>query len=480
MNTFLVRSYGLRRSVIVLGGVFLLSACAQLPELGDKPEIKPASAWGSQLSLTQTEAAWPVDRWWMAYGDAQLGNLIDEALQTAPSLAAAEARLRKAAAGVETTDAANAPQLSANASIDSTKQSYNHLTPRSMLPEGMHGYGRATLDFSWEIDFWGRNRAALAAATSERAAAQAEAAQARLILTTSITSAYAELARLFAAQDTAQAALEVRGKTAKLFRERYEHGLETLGSVRQAEARFASAQADLLSTQEQLALQRNSIAALMGKGPDRGLTLARPKVDLSKPLGLPKTLSLDLLGRRPDIVAARLRAEAAARRIDVAQADFYPNVNLNAYIGTQSLGLGQLTKAGSGIASIGPAISLPIFNGGRLKAQLKGSRADYDEAVANYEQTVTQALQSVADASVSQRGLTGQLKHTDEAVNAAREAWEIARQRYEGGLSNYIDVLTAEDTLLANLRGLTDLQSRSFTLDVALVRALGGGFNTAI
>lgn len=479
MNIFSIQPHGIQRSVVFLGSIFLLGACAQLPELGSKPEIKQASAWSSQQSLVQAEAAWPVEQWWMAYGDVQLGKLIDEALQSAPSLAAAEARLRRAAAGVETTDAANGPQVSANASLDSTKQSYNYLTPKAMTPQGMHGYGRATLDFSWEIDFWGRNRAALVAATSERAAAQAETAQARLMLTTSITSAYAELARLFAAQDTAQAAVDVRGKTATLFRERYDHGLETLGSVRQAEARHAAAQADLLATQEQLALQRNRIAALMGKGPDRGLALARPNVDLSKPLGLPKTLSLDLLGRRPDIVAARLRAEAAAKRIDVAQADFYPNVNLNAFIGVQSLGLGNLTKAGSGIASVGPAISLPIFNGGRLKAQLKGARADYDEAVANYEQTVTQALQSVADAAVSQRGLTGQLKHTDEAVNAAREAWEIARKRYEGGLSNYIDVLTAEDTLLANLRGLTDLQSRSFTLDVALVRALGGGFNTA-
>jgi len=194
-------------------------------------------------------------------------------------------------------------------------------------------------------------------------------------------------------------------------------------------------------------------------------------------MGLPKSVEANLLGRRPDIVAARLRAEAAAKRIDVAQAEFYPNVNLNAFFGAQSLGVGNLLKAGSNIGSIGPAVSLPIFNGGRLKAQLKGARADYDESVANYEQTVTQALQAVADAAVSQRELSGQLGHTNDAVNAAREAWQIASRRYEGGLSNYIDVLTAEDTLLANQRSLTDLQSRDFMLDVAMIRALGGGFD---
>jgi NodT family efflux transporter outer membrane factor (OMF) lipoprotein len=467
-----------KRPSLLLASAMALAACAPLPQQSAPAPIKPASGWSAAEQFKDQGANWPADSWWQSYGDAQLNDLINEALAGTPSLAIAQARLDRAAAGVEIRDAATGPQLSANGSVTAQKQSYNYLTPKSALPKGEHGYARATLDFSWEIDFWGRNRAALAAATSELTAAQAETAQARLMLTTSVASAYAELARQFATEDTARAAVEVRGKTAKLFRERYDNGLETLGSVRQAEARFSAAQSELLGVQEQIQLQRNRIAALLGKGPDRGLSLARPKIDLAKPMGLPKSVEANLLGRRPDIVAARLRAQAAAKRIDVAQAEFYPNVNLNAFFGAQSLGVGNLLKAGSNIGSIGPAISLPIFNGGRLKAQLKSSRADYDEAVANYDQTVTQALQAVADAAISQRELTGQLGHTTDAVNAAREAWQIASRRYEGGLSNYIDVLTAEDTLLMNLRGLTDLQSRAFTLDVAMVRALGGGFKT--
>jgi len=142
----------------------------------------------------------------------------------------------------------------------------------------------------------------------------------------------------------------------------------------------------------------------------------------------------------------------------------------------QSLGLDLLTKPGSFVGSIGPAISLPIFSGGRLSGQLRGANADYAEAVANYDAAVTQALHDVADAATSQRALGAQLAKADEAVNAAREAWRIANNRYDGGLSNYLDVLTAEDALLASLRSLTDMQSRAFTLDVALVRALGGGY----
>ncbi|BEV71734.1 multidrug efflux MFS transporter outer membrane subunit VceC [Paludibacterium sp. THUN1379] len=463
--------------LLVLACTLALAGCAQLPAHPALPEIQaPAAGWAD--NLPQNASAWPADDWWTAYGDPQLDSLIREALVSAPSLAVADARLKQAAANLDSSDADTLPQVSANADISSAKQSYNYLTPRAMLPSGMHGYARSTLDFSWELDFWGRNRAALAAATSERDAAAAEAAQARLVLTTAITSAYAELARLFAAQDTAIAATAVRSQTATLFRQRYDNGLETLGSVRQAEARTASSRAEVKSLAEKIELQRNQLAALMGKSPDRGRTISRPQMNLARPLGLPDTLALNLLGRRPDVVAARLRAEAASRRIDVAQAAFYPNVNLNAFIGLQSLGLGQLTKAGSEIGSVGPAISLPIFNGGRLRAQYRGARAEYEEAVANYQQTVTEALHGVADAAMSQRALGPQLSDTADAVQAAKDAWRIAQQRYQGGLSTYIEVLSAEDNFLANQRALTDLQSRALTQDVALVRALGGGFRS--
>lgn len=447
-----------------------------MPELGPLPQIKTADHWEASQSLEAPPQVWLPERWWQSYGDAQLDTLIDEALAGSPSLRVAEARLRRAEAGVQTANAATGPQVSGSASASYDKQSYKLLMPQSALPQGWKDYGRASLDFSWELDFWGRNRSALAAATSEHLAVAADAAQARLMLSSSVASVYAELARLHAARDTAAAAVEVRNKTAQLFHQRYDNGLETLGSVRQADARHAGAEGELLALEEQIGLVCNRIAALLGAGPDRGLTIVRPGIKLDRAPGLPDKLALNLLGRRPDVVAARLRAEAAVRRIDVARAEFYPNVNLSAFIGVQSLGLDKLFKSGSDIGSVGPAISLPIFNGGRLKAQYKGRRADYDEAVANYDATVTEALHEVADSAVSWRALGGQLDRGHAAVNAAREAWQIARNRYDGGLSNYLDVLTAEDMLLASKRNLTDLQSRAFTIDVAMARALGGGY----
>src|SRR6185436_11345972 len=151
------------------------------------------------------------------------------------------------------------------------------------------------------------------------------------------------------------------------------------------------------------------------------------------------------------------------------------NVNLTSVIGLQSKGLDMLTHNGSSTGSSGPAITLPIFSGGALRGNLRGAQADYAAAVAEYNGTVIQALEELADAAVGQRSLGPQLERTNEAVDAAREAWRIKSNRYEGGLASYLDVLSAQDDLLANLRAQSDLQSRSFALAAALVRALRGG-----
>ncbi len=340
----------------------------------------------------------------------------------------------------------------------------------------MNDYGRATLDVRWELDFWGKNRAALAAATSEQEAGRAELAQARLWLASAVAANYAELSWLHASRDTAARAVEIRQNTATLFSQRFDNGMETRGGLRNADARRAMAEGDLLALNEQIALQRNRLAALLGAGPDRGLVIAKPTLKLDSVFGLPNELSADLLGRRPDVVTARLRTEAQARRIDQKKAEFYPNVNLSALIGVQSLGLDILAKAGSGIASVGPAISLPIFSGGRLRGELLAAHAGYAEAVANYNATLTRALQEVADNAISQKALGERLLKAQEAVNAASEAHRVAGNRYGGGLATYLEVLTAEDALLGALSTQTNLHSLSFTLDIGLQRALGGGY----
>lgn len=459
----------------------LMAGCASFTDLGPRAQPKSIDQYQSAQTLAATgvAAAWPSDHWWQVYSDDQLNALIDEALQGAPSMAVAKARLMKAEGNAQQQGAALYPEVSASGSIDHMKQSYNNGVPPAFVPRDYNNETSVKLNFSYEIDFWGKNRAALAAATSELEASRADAAQARITLATSIASAYAELAQLYSQRDTNEAALKVRNETLELFQQRFANGLETRGSVKQMEARRAIAQADLKATDESINLQRNKLAALSGAGPDRGLLLVRPRIDLSKPFALPAQLPVELLGRRPDIVAARLRAEAAGKQIKVARAAFYPNVNLTAYFGFQSLGIDMLTRSGSDIGSVGPAISLPIFNGGRLRGQFRSASASYDEAVANYDQAVTQALQDVADVGVSEKALAGRLADVQAAADAADEAYRIVSNRYNGGLANYLDVLNAQDTLISNLRQLSDLRSRMFTLDVALVRALGGGYRAS-
>lgn len=463
--------------VLIASGLLASAGCAQLPRIETPPAVKKIEQLDGSKSFTAPEAAWPGEGWWLAYGDAQLDALIEEALRGSPDLDLARARLHAAMAQVQGAHATRIPEVTGTASFTEEKQSYNNLIPKAALPQGWNDYGLATVNVAWELDFWGKNRAALAAAVSEQRAAEVEVAQTRLILSTSVASTYAGLVHLYTLRDNAAETLAIRTKTVALFRQRHDFGLETLASLRQVEARQSAAQGDLLAIDERIGLQRNAIAALLGAGPDRGLAITRPTAQVSGSQGLPQNLALDLLGRRPDVIAARSRAEAAARRIDQAKAGFYPSVNLIGFAGLQSLGVDNLVKAGSGVGSIGPAISLPIFNTERLQGQLRGAHAEYEAAVATYNATLSEALREVADAATSRRALDGELGAARASVAAAAEAHQIVSRRYDGALATYLDVLTAEDELITAQRAEAELESRALILDVALVRALGGGFS---
>lgn len=465
-----------RSIVTVLVSAAALAGCATVPKLPEAPEVASSGSFATTQSFQAPEAAWPADRWWAAYGDPQFETLMDEALAGSPSLAEAAARLRSAEARARQARGATLPSLDANAQASETKQSYNNGIPAQFVPRGYNDTGRASLDLSYDLDLWGRNRAALKAATSEAEAARMDAAEARLALTTAIAAAYADFARLSAEHDAADAALKNRQASADLVAHRVTGGAANPGEADQARAAAAQAREELAALDEQLAVARNQLAALAGAGPDRGLSLGRPRAQPATGFGLPANLAADLLGRRPDLQAARLRAEAAARRIDVARAGFYPNVNLAAFIGVQSLGLSNLTSSGSGIGQAGAAVSLPIFDGGRLDGAYRGARADYDAAVASYDRTLVQALQEVADAAAGQRALQARLGAARDSLAAGERAYRVARLRYEGGLTSYLTLLTAEDAVIAQRRAVAQLEARALTLDASLVRALGGGF----
>ena len=283
---------------------------------------------------------------------------------------------------------------------------------------------------------------------------------------------------LYTLRDNAADTLAIRTKTVALFRQRHDFGLETLASVRQVEARQSAAQGDLLAIDERIGLQRNAIAALLGAGPDRGLAITRPTAQFAGSQGLPQNLALELLGRRPDIIAARSRTEAAARRIDQAKAGFYPSVNLLGFVGLQSLGIDNLTKSGSERrkhragdfaadlqhrASAGPAA--------RCACGVRSRRSDLQRHAVGGAPRGRRRRDQPPVARWRARCVAR------AAVAAAAEAHQIVSRRYEGALATYLDVLTAEDELITAQRSEAELETRALILDVALVRALGGGFS---
>lgn len=454
-----------------------LTGCADFSGIASKAQLRDAASVGLTAPAPGTPqadlAAVPSD-WWRGFGDAQLDALVQQALATSPSLKQAEARIARAQAFAETTRAADGPQL--NAGADATRQLYttNGLYP-APLAGNIYNSANARLTGSWEIDFFGKNRAALDAAIGSANAAQADAQAARLLLAANVARNYVQLARLHAQLTVAERTLAQREETLRLVRDRVEAGLDTRLEQRQSEGSLPEARQQIEALHEQVALTRNAIGALVGQ-PNVAQALIPPALEAIQSIAVPSTLPADLLGRRPDVAAARWRVEAATQDVTVARAQFYPNVNLTAFVGLSSIGLDRFAEASSKEWGFGPAIRLPIFDSGRLRANLRGKSADLDAAVESYNAALLDAVHDTADQLASAGSIDRQQAQQRQAQEAAESAYAIAQQRYKAGLGNYLNVLTAETNVLVQRRQAVDLAARRLDTQVALARALGGGY----
>lgn len=451
-----------------------IGACASTHGLA--PDERPMDA--NQLAASRSlggfsQADFPKLDWWTAFGDPQLGTLVDEALAGNPSLAAADARVRAAIAQAGLAEAATQPSVGAGAQYSGIR------IPSSVAPAPLGGTYQGvvllTLDLKYDPDFWGGKRARWEAALGQARAAEVDAQAARLTLAANVASAYIGLAQAHAAHDVALAEKARASQLLDLGRQRAKAGIDSQLPLRQAESGVASAQQQADAAQQQIDAARNALAALLGKGPDRGLEITRPALLQAPTPGVPTSVPSELLGHRPDIVAARWRVESARHGIRASKAAFYPTVNLAAMVGLASGGLSDLFNTDSAFVQGGPAISLPIFDGGALRSQLARSDAEYDLAVADYNASLIAAVREVADALQKARALQAQIASAQSASDAARAAWQLAQARYHAGLATQLDVLAAQQPLLQLEQQLTALRAQRLTASVDLDRALGGG-----
>jgi NodT family efflux transporter outer membrane factor (OMF) lipoprotein len=253
-------------------------------------------------------------------------------------------------------------------------------------------------------------------------------------------------------------------------------GVDSRFQFQQTQSLAANSEEQLIDAEKRLRSAKIALATLLGKGPDRGNEIQRPNILKPSAVALPPSLPADLIGRRPDLVAARWRVEAASKDIAATKTTFYPNLNLSAAAGVQSLLGDAMFGSASRFFNIGPALSLPIFDGGRLRANLDARDADYDLAVAQYNQSLVHALGDVSDTLSQLRSITGQIDAQQRSTDAAQASFDTATQRYGSGIGNYVDVLTIEQQLLQSQHQLADLTAERIDLSIQLMQALGGGF----
>jgi NodT family efflux transporter outer membrane factor (OMF) lipoprotein len=448
----------------------LLTACATPP----KPQPRPEPLADSSLGLSGAQVAPASPQWWELFDDAQLDALIGQALRDNPGLAEAQARLRQAQAQLLGARATQRPDIKLSGAEKRVK-----------IPEGFPAaigggqtvwLGDLGAVLSWDLDLWGEHADTVRQSGALASAAALDIDNARLLLTGALVQSYIDLYRSYALADIAARTEAQRANILDITRERVAAGLDTRVELREAEGALPQARVALLQAQSAQALATHQIAALSGHGADGYGTISRPQLKLQAALPLPAELPVNLLARRPDVIAAHERVHAADAQQRAARAAFYPDISLTALAGFASFSLRDLISAQSFGYGAGPAVSLPLFDGGRLRAQYQGSQAVLEQAVASYDDTVVRAIHQAADQLSLIQSLRQELEQQAQSLQAAEEAYRLAEERYRAGLAGYLTVLNAETEVLSERRQSVDLNASLAVARVTLLLAVGGSF----
>jgi multidrug efflux system outer membrane protein len=461
--------------LLILCAMLALAGCATVGNDFVEPAGASAAAW--RHGEAADSARLPTE-WWTVYNDATLNALEQRAVRDNPSVKASAQRLLQAQAQLGTLRAAQGPSVNLGTSVANTRSSA--LTAQSLALGGRSIEGNNyTLgaSLSYELDLWGRVKRVVEAADAQALATQNDRDGVILLLSAQVASTYWQLRGLDVEQSILKDALSARLEAQQVVEARFNGGLTNELDVSRARVERANAEADLHEVQRQRNLLEHSLAVLAGLSPSSPLVAAASAPVLPEPPAIPVGLPASLLAQRPDLAASVAGLRAANANVAVAEGAFYPSLSLTGNFGYASESLSQLTNSGARQFSIGPlALSLPLFDGGRNKANLALSKARYGEAIANHEGRLLTALREVEDAlsDVRQRQRQGDVQA--QSQQAAARAVLVAKARYERGLSTYLDVTDAQRSSLAADRAAAQIRTQRLLATVAVARSLGAGW----
>jgi NodT family efflux transporter outer membrane factor (OMF) lipoprotein len=456
---------------LALVTALLLSACVQAP-----PTTPQVTELGQKdLGLNGQVAPHYPREWWKAFGDAQVDRLAASVIANNPTLAGALARMRAAQADLAVNRADDRPQISLDGNEQRILFSNDYIYPP---PYGgsYRWFGSLAANLSWNLDFWGKQADLIAKARNTVEAAALDAEAAHLALSGAFAQAYINLYLNYQNGDIADATVAERTEILQITQGRFDAGLENASAVEQAKSLLSIAKADQLRYAAARETDVHAIASLAGQGAQAYATITRPRPNLDVALPLPDELPVDLLARRPDILAAKARIQAAIKGREAAHADFYPDINLEALAGFQAIGMSSLFTGNAFTMGIGPALHLPIFDAGKLRAQYAHATADLDLSVTDYNGAVLSAIKQTADAMTEVKSLAAQRVQQQDAVESAQRAYNIALDRYRRGLATQLPMLTAEATLLQARQSLAEVAAEGGEQRITLLLTVGGGF----
>lgn len=462
----------------------LLLVCAPALAKGpkyEKPNVETPQNW-------QTPAPWvqavpldslPKGAWWEFFGDAELNGYEQRAIANNQTLQAAIARLSEARATARVTASGLYPELDGGARASRERLAGNRPVNGAVIPPRSVSQNEFTIPFTlnYEVDLFGRVRHNVEAANADLQASAADLENVRLLVSSELAADYFQLRELDSEIAVVQKAISYQQQALTLVQNRHTGGAASGLEVAQQQEVLDSSVTQLALLQQQRAQYQHALAMLQGlppaefTAPIRGLT--------TQPPVLPLIVPSELLQRRPDIAIAERQTAAANARIGVARAALYPSISLGGSAGLDSQAISKLLNAPSLFWSLGLSAIEPVIAGGRNRAQLDYARSVYQETVANYRETALTAFQQVEDALSGLTTLASAYESQQRAVEDAERSLQLASARYTGGLVTYLDVITAQEQTLSNERQEAQLLGQRMTTSVLLVKALGGGWDSA-